>query len=64
MTRAALTYNQRRAPARLFDGIDPEKPKSGFYRHRLRSGGVYVAVEVFHGPPVNPEFVPGGDEPE
>jgi hypothetical protein len=64
MTRAALTYNERRAPTRLFEGIDPERPVAGFYRHRLRSGGVYVAVEIFHGAPVNPDFVPGSDEPE
>lgn len=62
--RNTRPYGERRPLTRTFEGINPETPVCGLYRHRLRSGGIPVAVEIFFGPPLNPDFVPGGDEPE
>jgi hypothetical protein len=53
LTRAALTYNERREH-RTFEGFDPDTPVAGFYRTRLRSGGVYVGVRIWFGAPLDP----------
>jgi hypothetical protein len=34
---------------------DVSVPKPGFYRHRLRSGGIAGAVRIWFGPPHDPE---------
>jgi hypothetical protein len=57
--RAPLSYGDRREPRPAVQGIDPDTPKSGFYKMRLRSGGVYVGVSIWHGLPCDPET---GDE--
>lgn len=31
-----------------------DQPEEGYYRHRLRSGGVVVGVRIFFAPPVDP----------
>ena len=59
MSRAALLYADRHASSRVFAGIDPDVPTAGFYRMRLRSGGVYVGVRIWHGLPIDPA---SGDE--
>lgn len=64
MSRQSFLYGERREPTRTFDGIDPEKPVAGWYEHRLRAGAVPVAVQIWFGFPLNPDFEPGGDEPE
>lgn len=53
MTRAALDYT---APgeARAFEGFDPDQPIAGFYRMRLRSGGVMVGIRIWFGQPKDP----------
>lgn len=33
---------------------DVSQPKAGFYRHKLRSGGVVGAVHIWFGPPHDP----------
>lgn len=33
---------------------DVSEPKAGFFRHKLRSGGVVGAVRIWHGPPHDP----------
>lgn len=53
MTRATRTYGER-AEHRTFEGLDVSTPTAGFYRMRLRSGGVYGAVRIWHGPPHDP----------
>lgn len=35
-------------------GIDVEQPIAGYYRMKLRSGGVYGIVRIWHGPPLDP----------
>jgi hypothetical protein len=57
--RAPLSYGDRREPRPAVQGIDPDTPKAGFYKMRLRSGGVYVGVSIWHGLPCDPET---GDE--
>lgn len=54
MTRTALDYRERKPLQRHFDGIDPETPVAGLYRHKLRSGGVPVAVQIWFGAPHDP----------
>lgn len=48
-----MTYGER-GPVRRFDGIDVTEPKAGFYRTKLRGGGVYVGVRIWFGPPHDP----------
>lgn len=36
------------------EGFDPDTPIAGHYRMRLRSGGVFVAVRLWHGAPIEP----------
>lgn len=33
---------------------DVSRPVAGFFRHRLRSGGVAVGVRIHYGPPLDP----------
>ena len=54
MTRPVLDYSQRRPSATRFAGYDPDEPIAGFYRMRLRSGGVFVGVRIWHGAPLDP----------
>lgn len=56
MARAAIDYATRRAAPAIAAGrgFDPDAPISGFYRHRLRSGGVAVAIRIWFGPPCEP----------
>jgi hypothetical protein len=35
-------------------GFDPDIPVQGHYRMRLRSGGVFVGIRIWHGPPLDP----------
>jgi hypothetical protein len=53
MMREHRDYTQR-AAHRTFDGFDADQPVAGFYRTRLKSGGVHVAVRVWFGPPKDP----------
>ena len=56
VTRDATPYAQRRqwvAPEGY--GVDAENPTAGYYRTRLRSGGVQVGVYIWFGPPFDPE---------
>ncbi|WP_420137862.1 hypothetical protein [Sphingomonas sp.] len=55
MTRAPLSYGTRHEPRTDWAGHDAETPVAGFYRMRLRSGGVFVAVKLWHGLPLDPE---------
>ncbi len=55
MTRAPLSYGVRHEPRTDWAGHDTETPVAGFYRMRLRSGGVMVGVKIWHGLPLDPE---------
>lgn len=44
-----------RQPQRNTVAYDPDIPTPGFYRYRLRHGGMPVAVHVFLGPIVDPD---------
>lgn len=54
MVRQHLDYSERRQPAAGFSGYDPDVPQAGFYRFRLRSGGMMVGVRIWHGAPLDP----------
>ncbi|WP_337846786.1 hypothetical protein [Sphingomonas sp.] len=54
MSRTGLVYSDRAAPTRTFEGFDPDVPVAGFYRHRLVSGGMYVGIRIWFGPPKDP----------
>ena len=53
MSRAALSYRDGGASSDGYVGFDPDTPVPGFYRMRLRSGGVYVGVRIWHGLPLD-----------
>lgn len=52
--RAHLSYAAHREHSAPIPGINPDEPVAGFYRMRLRSGGVYVGVRIWHGLPLDP----------
>jgi len=55
MSRAYLDYTERRAPvAASAPGFSPDLPIAGLYRMKLVSGGVFVAVRIWFGPPLDP----------
>lgn len=54
MTRAPQTYataGARRAPSQ---GYDASTPVAGYYRFRLRAGGIIGGVRLWYGPPHDP----------
>lgn len=53
MTRAYVDYSDR-SQTRRFEGLDVSEPVEGFYRFRLRSGGVFGVVRLRFGPPDDP----------
>lgn len=53
MSRAEITYGERRE-YRATAGIDVTVPQAGFFRMRLRAGGVMCGVQILHGPPLDP----------
>ncbi|KQX18382.1 MULTISPECIES: hypothetical protein [unclassified Sphingomonas] len=55
MSRPDLIYAAPVAPAAPVAGFDPDMPIAGYYRMRLRSGAVWVAIRVWFGPPLNHE---------
>lgn len=55
--RDATPYAEGRdwtAPAG-YEAFSPDLPVAGFYRMRLRSGGVHAGIKVWHGAPLDPE---------
>lgn len=52
--RPFLRYDSPHAHVIAQPGIDADTPTAGFYRMRLRSGGAYVGVRIWHGLPVDP----------
>lgn len=52
MTRTRLDYSTR--TDHRAQGFDPDTPIAGYYRTRLRSGGVYCGVRIWHGAPLDP----------
>lgn len=55
MSRADIIYRDGAALAAPVAGFDPDQPEAGYYRMRLRSGGVFVAIRIWFGPPPNHE---------
>lgn len=55
MTRGRLDYS---TPAVAVDprsaSVDAETPVAGFFRMRLRGGGVFVGIQILYGPPSDP----------
>lgn len=39
----------------MAEPIRPDVPVAGYYRMRLRKGGMHVAVRIWYGPPLDPE---------
>lgn len=56
MTRDATPYATRRSwvPPEGY-GVDAENPTEGYYRTRLRMGGIQVGIRIFYGPPCDPD---------
>jgi hypothetical protein len=54
MSRARWDYTDRSPAERSFEGFDVEKPVPGYYRMKLRSGGVFGVVRIWWGPPADP----------
>lgn len=54
MSRAHTDYAQARA-AQRFEGLDVEKPEPGFYKFKLSRDTVLRAVQLWYGPPADPE---------
>lgn len=54
VARARLSYTERKPPTRQFAGHDPDQPVAGFYRMRLRTGGVFVGIRIWYGAPLDP----------
>lgn len=54
MTRADFVYGAQHAAPTATQGFDPDAPIAGYYRMRLRSGGVFVAIRIWFGPPRDP----------
>lgn len=55
VTRDATPYSMRRqwvAPDGY--GVSADQPVPGYYRTRLRSGGMFVGVRIWFGPPHDP----------
>jgi hypothetical protein len=55
MKRTPRSYASAEQPARKFAGLDVERPQEGFYRFKLRSGGVYGVVRIWYGAPLDPQ---------
>lgn len=53
MTRAHIDYRAG-GDATGFTGHNPDVPEAGHYRMRMRSGGVWVGVRIWHGQPNDP----------
>jgi hypothetical protein len=53
MSRPLIDYTARRAPVGA-EGFNPDTPIAGLYRLKLRSGAVWCAVRIWHGPPHDP----------
>lgn len=54
MSRHDLDYRTVAPSDRTFEGFDPSTPEPGFYKMRLRSGGVFVGVRIWWGNPIEP----------
>lgn len=50
--RKHLDYGVRSSVQR--EGFDPDVPIAGWYRFKLVSGGVFVAVKIWFGAPLDP----------
>lgn len=54
MSRHDLDYNTRRDFAAAAGAVDVTTPVAGFYRGKLRSGGVLVGIRLWYGAPHDP----------
>lgn len=51
---AHLDYSAPRVAVDPRSGFDPDTPITGYYRMRMRSGGVFVGVRIWFGAPLDP----------
>lgn len=54
MTRGRLDYSARQERV-VATGFDADVPTPGFYRMRFVTGGVFVGVRIWFGPPHDPD---------
>ena len=54
MSRPAISYNAPSERANGWAGHEIDVPVPGYYRMRLRSGGVMVGVRIWFGAPLDP----------
>ena len=52
MARAYRDYSERHDMQA--EGFNDQTPTAGFYRFRMRSGGMLVGVRIWHGQPADP----------
>ena len=53
MSRSSRLYADG-AEGKTFEGFDASTPIAGYYRMKLRSGGVRGVVKLVYGPPLDP----------
>lgn len=53
MSRAHIIYGLT-MPSTRATGFNPDEPVEGYYRMRLRFGGVQVGIRIWYGPPLDP----------
>ena len=54
MSRAEIIYAAKREPQTYAIGFDADCPVAGYYKMRLRSGGAFCAIRIWHGAPRDP----------
>lgn len=53
--RASVPYAEREVRAvHVAGAVDVTKPVEGYFRHKLRSGGVYGGIRIWYGAPLDP----------
>lgn len=46
--------NRASGPVDVSGAVDVSRPVEGYFRHKLRSGGVYVGIQIAYRPPLDP----------
>lgn len=54
MSRPVMDYSAGGPAVACPEGLDPDVPVAGYYRHRMRSGGHPVGVRIWFGRPLDP----------
>lgn len=53
--RKSVPYAEREVrPVHVEGAVDITRPTEGYFRHKLRSGGVYGGIRIWYGAPLDP----------